>query len=85
MVKQVQAECLVVTSEECAELTKECMKILRFGLDDEKQKNLISELGDVQCMIKLTCNHFNLDVDKISEASDNKYNKLRKWSNLING
>ena len=50
-----------------------------------KQKNLISELGDVQCMIKLTCNHFNLDVDKISEASDNKYNKLRKWSNLIDG
>tara|TARA_B110000495_G_scaffold203689_1_gene228819 strand:- start:4679 stop:4936 length:258 start_codon:yes stop_codon:yes gene_type:complete len=84
MVKQVQAECLVVLSEECAELTKECMKVLRFGLDETKKENLINEMGDVHCMIKLMCKHFNLDIEEIFEASDNKYNKLKAWSNLTN-
>ena len=55
--KQTEAECLVVASEECAELTKECMKILRFGMNDKHKENLISEMGDVQCMLDLLGDH----------------------------
>tara|TARA_B100000780_G_C20774866_1_gene307675 strand:+ start:63 stop:320 length:258 start_codon:yes stop_codon:yes gene_type:complete len=85
MVGQIQVECLVVASEECAELTKECMKILRFGIDDDKRNNLISEMGDVMQMLELLGNHFGIDDTDIKKASAAKRNKLKKWSNLIDG
>ena len=77
------AECLVITSEECAELTKVCMKILRFGIDDEKKSDLISEIGDVQCMIDLLGDHLDISSDQILKASTTKREKLKKWSNLV--
>ena len=83
MANQTEAECLVVASEECAELTKVCMKILRFGIDDEKKSDLISEMGDVQCMIDLLGDHLDISSDQILEASTAKREKLKKWSNLI--
>lgn len=81
--KQTDAECLVVASEECAELTKECMKILRFGIDDEKRKTLISEMGDVQCMLDLLGDHLDISGEEILTAATAKREKLKKWSNLI--
>lgn len=83
MVEQTQAECLVVASEECAELTKECMKILRFGMSAEKRDNLVAEMGDVHCMLNLLGDHLYISSDEILEASSAKREKLKKWSNLI--
>ena len=83
MTNQTEAECLVVASEECAELTKVCMKILRFGIDDEKKSDLISEMGDVQCMIDLLRDHLNIPREQILEAYLAKREKLKKWSNLV--
>jgi hypothetical protein len=83
MANQTEAECLVVASEECAELTKVCMKILRFGIDDEKKSDLISEMGDVQCMIDLLGDHLDVSRDQILDAARAKREKLKKWSNLI--
>ena len=83
MANQTEAECLVVASEECAELTKVCMKILRFGIDDEKKSDLISEMGDVQCMIDLLRDHLNIPREQILEAYVAKREKLKKWSNLV--
>ena len=83
MANQIEAECLVVASEECAELTKVCMKILRFGIDDAKKSDLISEMGDVQCMIDLLGDHLDISRDQILEAASAKREKLKKWSNLI--
>ncbi len=81
--RQTEAECLVVASEECAELTKECMKILRFGMSDKHKENLINEMGDVQCMLDLLGDYFNISSDNILEASTAKREKLKKYSNLI--
>tara|TARA_B110000211_G_C13778028_1_gene420600 strand:+ start:33 stop:287 length:255 start_codon:yes stop_codon:yes gene_type:complete len=83
MANQTEAECLVVASEECAELTKVCMKILRFGIDDEKKSDLISEMGDVQCMIDLLGDHLYISREQILEAAAAKREKLKKWSNLV--
>ena len=58
-------------------------EILRFGIDDEKKSDLISEMGDVQCMLDLLGDHLNISSDEILEASSAKREKLKKWSNLI--
>ena len=83
MANQLEAECLVVASEECAELTKECMKILRFGIDDDKRKSLIAEIGDVQCMLDLLGDIFEISSDEILNAAIAKREKLKRWSNLV--
>ena len=83
MANQLEAECLVVASEECAELTKECMKILRFGIDDDKRKSLIAEIGDVQCMLDLLGDTFENSSDEILNAAIAKREKLKIWSNLV--
>ena len=50
MTIQEKIELLAITAEECGELTQECMKIVRFGQDND---NITKEAGDVMCMIKL--------------------------------
>ena len=64
------------------EVIQECSKILRFGNDADK---LHKELGDLFCMIKLTEDNLNLNFNKTFEYSTNKYNKLKRWSNLVGG
>ena len=83
VVEQVQAECLVVASEECAELTKVCMKILRFGINAEKKEDLVAEMGDVQCMLDLLGDHLDISSEEILDASSAKREKLKTWSNLV--
>ena len=48
-------EMLVITMEECAELSQACSKLIRFEDDQSEQdiKNLQDEIGDVMCMIDI--------------------------------
>lgn len=73
-------ECLVVLMEECGEVIQECSKILRFGNDTSK---LTKELGDLQFMINLTANHLDIDSIKIGVHANEKRDKLKKYSDLI--
>jgi hypothetical protein len=52
-------------------------------MSDEHKKNLINEMGDVQCMLDLLGDYFNISSDNILEASTAKREKLKKYSNLI--
>jgi len=72
-----------ITAEECGELTQVCMKAVRFGLKDKTKERIIEELGDVQCMINLMLEHNILTEDELADSAIVKYNKLKKWSNLI--
>ena len=47
------------------------------------KKNLINEIGDVQCMLDLLGDYFNISSDNILEASTAKREKLKKLTNLI--
>ena len=77
-------ECLVILTEECGEVIQAVSKTMRFPEDDEKNRNrLAKELGDLQCMIDLTCKHLDIDQEDILLWSNMKVEKLKTWSNLI--
>ena len=80
---EVQRECSVVAIEEMAELTKVLCKIQRFGIDDVKRADMIAEIGDVQCMINLLCDHYNISYSDVNQAVMAKREKLTIWSDLI--
>jgi len=74
----------VITAEECGELTQVCMKILRKAtVDDEWNKKLLEEAGDVYCMLDLMVQHGYLTWDDIADRANTKKKKLIKWSDLI--
>ena len=83
-------EILLITQEECAEVTQAISKCYRFGLDNFKpgkpktnREHLAEELGDLQAMIDL-CIKFNLvGSEQISIAANNKIAKLKQWSNIF--
>tara|TARA_B100000035_G_scaffold56711_1_gene45049 strand:+ start:146 stop:415 length:270 start_codon:yes stop_codon:yes gene_type:complete len=73
-----------ITAEECGELTQVCMKILRkANVDEEWNKKLLEEAGDLYCMLDLMVQHGYLNWDDITERSNVKKQKLIKWSDLI--
>ena len=47
---------MIITAEECGELTQRCSKIIRKysskkEIEEEKRDKIIEEVGDVLCMI----------------------------------
>ena len=80
--KQLDArqQLMVILMEECGEVIQEASKIMRFGNDASK---LTKELGDLQFMINLTANHLGIDSVSIGVHANEKRDKLKKYSNLI--
>ena len=81
-------ELMVLTMEECGELTQRCSKIIRkFDTLDEvtedQRVKLLEEVGDVQCLIDLMIDCGLLTKQEIDARIDTKRDKLEKWSNLI--
>ena len=77
---------MVVTMEECGELTQACSKILRrqeLYADTKYVQNLKDEIGDVYTMLKLMVEHDVVSWDELEKRNDHKREKLKKWSNLI--
>lgn len=83
-----QREILVITQEECAEVIVEVSKIFRFGIDEQHkdgmihQEKLEQEIGDLLCMINLLTSHGLIRPDKVTQAVENKTNKLKQWSKI---
>jgi len=79
---------MVLTMEECGELTQRCSKIIRkFDTLDEitedQRVKLLEEVGDVQCLIDLMVECGLLTKQEIDARIDTKRDKLIKWSKLI--
>jgi hypothetical protein len=81
---------MAITSEESAELTQVCMKIMRKYTTLEEIQNdkyrdlLIEEAGDVLCMLELLVEHGVLTNEELGARVIVKRKKLATWSNLIN-
>lgn len=79
-------QALVITMEECGELTQACSKILRHQNDPDKfhkwQKSLTEEAGDVLAMIDILVDKGFLNAGDIAERVAVKKNKLRVFSGI---
>jgi len=81
-------ELMVITMEECGELTQRCSKIIRKfetleEITEDQRVKLLEEVGDVQCLIELMVDCGLLTNDEINARIDSKRNKLKTWSKLI--
>ena len=79
---------MIITAEECGELTQRCSKIIRKynekeQIEDDQRNKLLDEVGDVYCMIDLMCEHGILDWKHVYARSTAKKEKLKIWSDLI--
>lgn len=85
MEKSKLNELMSITSEECAELTQVCMKIVRFGLNNKykpKREWLVEEAGDVLCMLRLMEENELFAWEELEDRAMEKKEKLMKWSTL---
>lgn len=83
-----QKEILLITQEECAEVTQAISKVFRFGIDEvfnnqSNKQRLTEELGDLHCMIELMIESGLIDRSELFNASGNKRKKLIQWSNIF--
>jgi len=85
---------MIITAEECGELTQICSKTVRkFNTIEEansrvqnaltNRKKLVEEAGDVLCMLELLADNGMFDWSELEDRVLVKRNKLKKWSNLI--
>jgi len=84
-----QKEILLITQEECAEVTQAISKVFRFGIDEvhndrTNKQRLTEELGDLHCMIELIVESGLIDRSELLNASVLKQKKLMRWSNIFN-
>jgi hypothetical protein len=83
-----QREILVITQEECAEVVQEISKIFRFGIDQQHKDGMMhrekleQEVGDLLCMINLLTAHGLIRPEVVTQAVENKSNKLKQWSKI---
>jgi NTP pyrophosphatase (non-canonical NTP hydrolase) len=83
-------EILLILQEECAEVTQAVSKCMRFGPDqmkpgkDRTNLNMLEEeIGDLFAMVELLTDlNIGVSNDGIEQAKKNKFEKLKKWSNL---
>ena len=77
---------MVVTMEECGELTQACSKILRrqeLYADTKYVQNLKDEIGDVYTMINLLVEHDVVSWTDLEERVNYKKIKLKQWSDIV--
>ena len=69
---------LVITMEECGELTRACSKVLRHGTKDPKYlDNLIEEMGDVMAMIRVVQKTYDIDGGILENRVQKRLAKMR--------
>lgn len=86
--KDVTKEILLITQEECAEVTQAISKVFRFGLDGvhkgaTNQERLEEEVGDLMCMIDLLIDSGAVREGAVLAARDEKMQKLSQWSTIF--
>jgi len=84
----IDSEILLITQEECAEVSQAISKVFRFGMDDEykgitNREHLEEEIGDLMCMIDLLIENGVVSESAVMTAKNEKMNKLMTWSGIF--
>ena len=79
-------EALLITQEECAEVTQAISKVFRFGMDAQwpqgaptNKEKLEEEVGDLLAMIDILIEQ-TLSNSHVQQARASKRIKLKTWS-----
>ena len=88
MLTENEKEIMLITQEECAEVTQAISKIFRFGLlsqhnGQSNRERLAEEVGDLMCMIDLMIDNGIVRESAVMTAKHEKLLKLEKWSNIV--
>ena len=75
-------ELMIITMEECGELTQACSKVLRTDFKDHTLQDLKQEVADVVCMIELMKKNGLVNDSDIVQGIQRKMEKLEIYSNL---
>lgn len=80
-----ETETLLITQEECGEVSQVISKIFRFGLDEAytdrtNRQRLEEEIGDLLCMVDLLEEFKIIDINLVQEAKTAKRIKLERWT-----
>ena len=83
-------ELMVITMEECGELTQVCSKTIRkFNtvneVSEDQKRKLLEEAGDVYAMIQLMIQHKLITYYDLELRAKEKHKKLKTWSSLYDG
>jgi NTP pyrophosphatase (non-canonical NTP hydrolase) len=81
-------EALIITQEECAEVSQAISKILRFGISGSwenrtNKERLERELGDLMCMVEILYEKGIISQNMVEANAAHKRDKLKKWSNIL--
>lgn len=86
--KEIDKEILLITQEECAEVTQAISKVFRFGFEsshkgESNKERLEEEVGDLMCMIDLLIDSGVVNEAAVMTAKNEKMMKLQKWSTIF--
>ena len=89
MITDLDREVMLITQEECAEVTQAISKIFRFGFDSThpvtnktNKECLEEEIGDLLAMIEILIRRAIISDSSVNEARKLKMEKLKKWSKI---
>lgn len=84
-----ETEIINILNEECAEVIQSICKCNRFGMNNLKPgygktnlEHLQDELGDVLAMVDIMLEHDIITREKLDEAKQKKFDKLKRWSTI---
>ncbi len=91
MISNKEHEIMSILQEESAEIIQAVSKVFRFGYaskhPDKGQTNrehLAEEIGDMLAMVQLVIENKIVDWEAVETAKNNKFEKLQRWSNIMN-
>jgi NTP pyrophosphatase (non-canonical NTP hydrolase) len=88
IMNEIEKEIMLITQEECAEVTQAISKVFRFGMNDSykgvtNREHLEEEIGDLMCMIDLLIESGVVSESAVMTAKHEKMNKLQTWSKIF--